>query len=188
MATIIPRLIDDSEIIIRFAFEGDYKRKKPCTEENLNGREVFFDNRYEFYPVSVIRKLYLNASECINRGEKIQPGLKSLILFQKKDFDAAVEKNLLVRPDFKAVILGTPLDVNNEYIAEDVVVTNETEGNPAHADIKFINPGIIQADAENANTAIRSFSSILIKYCKIVTLSEEGEINEELFDSKFRNL
>lgn len=185
MATVIPRNIEDAEIIIRFVFDRDYRRKKPYIEENIIGREVFFDNRYEFFPVSVLRKLYVNSENCLEIGGAIQPNLKSLIIFQKKDFDLAVEKNSKVRADFQATIIGTPLDENNEYIDSETEVTTETLGNPAHADIKITNPGIVEADAENANTAIRSFSSVLFKHCKIITLTEPPNITDETFDNLF---
>lgn len=185
LALVIPRNIDDTEIIIRFAFEGDYRRKKPYIEENINIREIFFDNRFEFFPVSVLRKLYVKSEDCLARGQAIQPNLKSLIVFRKKDFDKAVEKNSLVRTEFQAHIIGTPLDENNNYIIPEIEVDTDTLGNPAHADIRILNPGIVQADAENANTAIRSFSSVLFKYCKVITLTETSDITEESFNELF---
>lgn len=186
MSKVVPRNIEDFEIIIRFAFEGDYKRKKPFIEEFINGKEVFFDNRYEFYPVSVLRKLYIDANDCVIKGNEIQSGLKSLICFQKRDFDEAVKKNLVARPDFEAEIIGTPLDEYNEYIESNIEVTVGDPGTPSHADLKFINPGLTEADDNNANIAIRSFSSILFKYCKIITLSDIS-ISEEVFVDLYKD-
>lgn len=184
MATAIDRNINESEIIVRFAFEGNYRRKQPFIEENIIAKEIFFDNRYENFPVSVLRKLYASSQECINRGKSIKP-LKSLIVFQKKDFDQAVLKNAQVRNDFQATLVGTPLDENDNYIHVSVEVTTETKGNPAHADILITNPGIVAADNENANIAVRSFSSVLFKYCKVITIYDESEVNDSLINDLF---
>lgn len=164
MAEIIDRNIDNDEIIIRYIFEGDFK-KNIFIVANIIEKDVFLDTRYS--EVSLLRTKYNNKENCIKRGFDIKTDFVGYLIFKKSIFEQVVKSIKLeeVR-DFEAKIISTPLDENFEVIPKENIVTIETPINPGHADLKYINPGLLFSD-ENPNIAIRRFSRKLFKSCKI---------------------
>ena len=164
MSQIIDRNIDDNEIIIRHIFTGDFK-KNVFTIGNIIEKDVFLDTR--FPEVSLLRTRYNDKENCIKRGYDIKPDFVGYLVFKKSVFEEVV-KNLKMKEskDFEAIILSTPLDINFNIIPVENIVTIETPVNPGHADLKYINPGLLFND-ENPNIAIRRFSRKLFKSCKI---------------------
>ena len=66
---IIPIEIDNHEILVRFIFLDDFKKKPPAME-SLKSGEVFMDDRNS--GVSLQRGRYTNVQFCKNSAEKIK--------------------------------------------------------------------------------------------------------------------
>lgn len=164
MAEIIERNIDNNEIIIRHIFETDFK-KNVFLIDNIIEKDVFIDTR--FPEVSLLRERYNDREICIKRGFEIKPDFIGYLIFKKSIFEDVVKDFILEgSKDFKAIILSTPLDIYLKVIPLNKIVTTETPINPGHADLKYLNSGLLFND-ENPNIAIRRFSRKLFKSCKI---------------------
>ncbi|MFY7810659.1 MAG: hypothetical protein ACOVQ2_02900, partial [Flavobacterium sp.] len=81
-----------------------------------------------------------------------------------------------ISKSFEAEIISTPLDENYHIIPKEKIVYINTPINPGHADLKYINPGLI-SDDENPNTAIRRFSRNLFKICEVYIYDNNHEKN-----------
>ncbi|NDI97994.1 hypothetical protein GWA97_02790 [Flavobacterium sp. LaA7.5] len=176
MDEIVSRLIDDDEILVRFLFRGDFKRKKSISIENINKREVFLDTRGP--QISLLRERYNDETECKDRGLQITTDLVGFVIFQKEKY-IKIYKNYKenIVNHFDAELRSSPLDENLDVIPESIDITRKTPISPAHADLTYINPGIDET-AESTNLAIKRFSEFLFKDCKVVMLED---IEEEVF-------
>ncbi|MCZ8091392.1 MAG: hypothetical protein O9282_13465 [Flavobacterium sp.] len=166
MEEIIDRNINSDEVLVRCIFVGDFKRNKSLIEENIVDKDVFVDTRPNV-DVSLLRRRYYSKEECKKRGKQIKDDFVGFLIFKKEVFDNVIIKHRENSANaFEAEIMATPLDENQQVIPLDVEVNIKTPVNPGHADIKYINPGLLHDD-ENPNTAIRRFSRTLFKECKI---------------------
>lgn len=165
---IIDRNINKSEIIVRFIFKGDIKDNKRNLEfckEYIIEKDVFVDTRPNV-DVSLLRKRYNTDNECIYRGKEVKNDFIGFLCFKKEEFDRIVINQKEISKSFETEIISTPLDENYQIISKEKIVYINTPINPGHADLKYINPGLI-SDDENPNTAIRRFSRNLFKICNV---------------------
>lgn len=173
MEEIIDRNIDNNEVIIRFIFRGDIKSKKALVKESIIDKDVFIDTRNG--GVSLLRKRYNSQSECIKRGFEVKNDFVGFLRFTKNQFDTSVsEHKKLESSTFESEIVSSPLDENYQIIPLGKEVRIDTPINPGHADLIYINPGLI-ADDENPNIAIRRFSRRFFKMCDVFFESENND-------------
>lgn len=162
MAKIIQRKIDDDEILVRFVFEKDFK-SKILHPKRIKDKEIFLDTRGG---VSLQREKYSKEKQC-KVFAKLNPNkFVGFLIFQKKDFTSAHKEHNLQRPGFLAKIKASPLDKDWNLIDDDIETTTSTPGNPAHADLNYLNPAAIPD--ESPKTAIRVFSRKLFKKSKLI--------------------
>ncbi len=174
MEQIIDRNIDNNEVIIRFIFQGnlkDNKRNLIFQKEFIIDKDIFIDTRKNDdgtnVDVSLLRKRYNSEEECTERGKQVKEDFIGFLIFKKYEFENVVIKHREIGcNNFEAEIISTPLDENYNIIPLENIVKIDTPINPGHADLKYINPGLITND-ENPNTAIRRFSKNLFKICEV---------------------
>jgi hypothetical protein len=169
MEEVIDRNINSDEILVRCFFKGDFKRNKTFVRENIIEKDVFIDTRPNV-DVSLLRKRYYSIDNCIIRGKNIKSDLVGFLTFKKIIFDNVVEKHKNnISKEFDAEIISTPLDEFKQIIPINIKVTTSTPINPGHADLRYINPGLIYSD-ENPNIALRRFSRTLFQECEIIII------------------
>lgn len=172
MSKTIPKNISNGEVLAHYLFDKSF-RKKIIEEGRLIEKNIFLPNKGG---VSLQRANYCNENKCKFLAINAVSDRKfvGFFCFTKNDFDKVKSEYLKSRPDFDAILKSTPLDKNFNYLPDDMLVTIDSEGNPAHADLKYLNPAI-QVN-ENPNTAIRSFSKKLAKECKIILDRNPNEL------------
>jgi hypothetical protein len=170
MYTFIPLEVQDDELLVRFITLRHIKSKKQVLKENIDYQSIFLDKR----GVSLQRGNFCSELECKERALQI-PAPNSYIgfvVFKKKQFIDLRNEFLKIRKSFDADIRPSPLNIKLQYLIYSSNILKEWEGNPSHADLFFIDPGVIVD--ESPNTVIRSFSKKLTDKCSIF-LDEEPE-------------
>lgn len=182
MCIVIPKKIEDSEILAHFIYNSHFK-KKILSEDKLEVKNIFLPNKGG---VSLQRTFYCNESESKQRASSIFEDRMfcGFFLLIKDDFEKVKAIYKKDRKEFEAEIKSTPLDINNEYLPSNTKVFTDTPGNPSHADIEYINPAII--NDESPNTAIRSFSRKLAKVCKLIF--DNTPDDKKSFGGKFTDI
>lgn len=180
MLITIPRIIDEQEILVRFIFEKHFKNKK-IEPNRINDGEIFLDLK----GVSLQRELYCDETKCktLAKANAVQKYI-GFVIFRLKNFNYTVHAHKAKRPDFEVELISSPLDVDLNIIPNEIEVTTLTPGMPAHADIKYLNPALM--DDESPKIAIRKFSRNLYKNSKLII---DEEIEKETFSTcKFKNV
>jgi len=159
----IPVTIEDNEVLVRFVYLSNFK-KKVVSLERVEHSRIFIDTRCNC--VSLQRLLYCNEDGCKALAKSI-PGKSTdfvgFALFKKETFDKIVATHKLERADFEAIIKYSPMDENQQYYTDIDSITINTKGSPAHSDIVYIHPGAILD--EEPNIALRQFSHKLSTAC-----------------------
>jgi hypothetical protein len=176
----IPRIIDEQEILVRFIFEKNFKNKK-IEITRINDGDVFLDLR----GVSLQREKYCNETKCkkLAKDNRFQKYI-GFAVFRLKHFNKTLEEHKTSRPDFEARLISTPLDINLEIISSGIEINTKTLGLPAHADIEYLNPALI--DDETPKIALRKFSRNLFK--KSVLIIDKEPLEEEFSLIPFRKI
>jgi|APLak6261690433_1056193.scaffolds.fasta_scaffold10707_2 hypothetical protein len=159
MSEVVSRIIENDEILVRFIFEGDFK-KKIIQEKNLIEKDIFIDTHNN--GVSLQRERYCDETNCKKLGKQIPHNFVGFIVFKKSAFNSQVVEHINLRPNFEADIFSTPLDEKMQVIPAEIEVTTETPIMPAHADLIYINPAI-EATDNSPHTFKRVFSKNLFK-------------------------
>ena len=162
---LIPQFIDDSEVLLRFVFLDNFK-KKNVTADKIIDQDIFLDTR--LVGISLQRILYSSFDFCKNQAKCINGKVYiGFILFKKSDsLNACIEfKN--IRDKFESILEFTPLDSDNLYLVNRANVDTDSDGNPSHSDIIYINPAL-NIDEIKPNIPLRIFSKILYKNCKLL--------------------
>ena len=172
----IPRIIDEQEILVRFIFEKNFKNKKIDAAKISDG-DIFLDLR----GVSLQRENYCNETKCkkLAKENKFQKYI-GFAIFRLKHFNKTLEEHKINRPDFEARLISTPLDINSKIISSEIEINTETPGLPAHADIEYLNPAIV--DDETPKIALRKFSRNLFKK-SVLIIDPKPKGEEPLFIS-----
>jgi len=181
MSDIIDKQILKDEILVRFLFDTNFKKKISHKDKIIDG-EVFLDLR----GVSLQRERYCTENKCKQFANNIPKKFAGFVVFRKKHFEEIKSLHKEKREDFEAIIKSTPLNEDNEYIPEDVVVYTSTLGNPAHCDLVYINPSIDESQNESPKIAIRSFSRKL--YRKSILIIDERSDDENYLGEAFKNV
>ncbi len=179
MSIIIDKEIKENEIFVRFIYDSSFRKKILEIDRIIDG-EVFLDLR----GVSMQREKYCNETKCKFFAKKIPKKFVGYVIFRKSHFDEAKNSQKQIKPDFEAILKSTPLDKDNNYIPDDIIVSADTEGNPSHSDLIYINPALIEN--ESPKIAIRSFSRKLFKKCKIIF--DNDVISSTYSGEKFQNI
>lgn len=174
MSTLIPRNIEADEILVHYIFDRNF-RKKRLTEEHFISKDIFIPNKGG---VSLQRNYYISESDCKKLAKTIPGRLYvGFLIFRKATFQKVKEKYIANnRKDFDAQIVAKPLDENFNNLPDTVEIYTDTLGNPAHADLIYIDPAI--QGNETPNTAIRSFSRKLAKECLLIF---DANLEEEVY-------
>lgn len=176
--------IDDQEFLVRIILSNHLKKNK------VNDRELFIDTRG---PVSLNRLNYSNENECKKQGLDIQlktDGKNSycgLSIFNYTDFISCHKNYNLLRPNFRADIIASPLDADGNSIKKNTKVLITDKGNPSHADLRYIQPDQ-KPEEHTPNTSLRNFSRELCKASTIILDSSEIKIWENESLMHFSNL
>jgi hypothetical protein len=164
-------------------FDRNFKNKI-ISEEKLVSKDIFLPNKGG---VSLQRNFYCEENKCkeFAKGVAIGKVYIGFIVFRKSDFEK-VKQNYIQndRKEFDADIVSTPLDEYFQHIPKEREVYIDTPGNPAHADLIYVNPAL--KDDESPNTAIRSFSRKLSKDCKLIIDSKP--LSETFDDVEFKKV
>ncbi len=178
---LIPRQIDENEILVRFIFETDFKNKI-ILHDKLNKGNLFFDSRGG---VSLQRYSFCNEDKCKFFAYKVpNRNFIGFAIFRKWDFTNQVTVQNQLYPTFKAQIKSSPLDTSMREIPEEIEVTTETQGNPSHADIIYIVPEHV--NNETPNTIIRLFSKLLSERTKVIIDTNTDQL--EFIGQRFKTL
>lgn len=179
----MPRNIDkeigENEILVRFIFDSNFKRKI-LNEENIIDGEVFLDLR----GVSMQREKYCIEKQCKFLAKKIPKNYVGFVIFRKSHFDEVKISHKQIRTEFEAIIKATPLDIHNNYIPDEIIVSTKTDGNPSHSDLFYINPAV--GENESPKTALRSFSRKLLKKSKLILDDDAQSLS--YFGEKFQKV
>lgn len=180
---LIPKIINNGEILVRFVFLDDFK-KKTIHREKLIDQGVFLDTRQS--GISLQRSTYTTEDKCKKLAKKV-PNKEYIgfVLFFKKAFGQTVAEFQKERNTFLATLEFTPLDESNNYIINRENININDKGNPAHADILYINPAM-SIDEATPNTSLRLFSRKLMLNCKLIIDSNSEGI--EFSMGKFSEL
>lgn len=164
MSVAIPLEISEEEILTYFIFDKNFKGKI-IEEKKLISKDVFLPNKGG---VSLQRQLYCDETTCkiIAKSIEGKRHYVGFLIFRKSCFEKVKATYQEERSSFEAEIQATPLDENFKYIDTPKDLFTDSPGNPAHADLKYINPAM--EEGETPNTAIRSFSRKLAKVCTLV--------------------
>jgi hypothetical protein len=169
MPLLIPKKIIDDEILVHYIFDRNF-RNKIISEDNLVFKDIFLPNKGG---VSLQRSFYCDENKCKMFAKALAIGKVYIgfIVFRKSHFEK-VKQNYIEneRHEFEADIVSTPLDENFQYLSEETQVYIDSLGNPAHSDLIYNNPTLIEN--ESPNTAIRSFSRKLSKDCRLIIDSD----------------
>ena len=145
-------------------FESHFKNKK-IEPGRVNDGEIFMDSR--LIGVSLQRNQYCSENLCKALAMQV-PHQKyvGFMIFDKERFLKARSLHQGIRSNFEAEIMFTPLDEDNNIIADKSNIFIDTPKNPSHSDLYYIDPAIIEP--ESPNIAIRFFSRQLCKLSKLV--------------------
>lgn len=180
----IPIIIDDKEILVRFIFQDNFKKKK-IELDNLIDKDIFLDSRLS--GVSLQRENYTTEEKCKDYAKQIISKIYTgFVLFLKKDFDEIVLEYQQERQNFEAELVYSPLDETENYLAFREKSCVNQEGKPAHADILYINPAI-KNEEPTPNTSLRQFSKKLMKRCKVIIEDENNIITNGDFHDCIHN-
>lgn len=180
MEVYIPENIEENEILVYFVFNRDFK-KKIASFDNIISKDIFLPNKGS---VSLQRNKYCDETKCKSLAKKIEHNriYTGFVIFRKIDFKTVKKKYITEdREDFDAELIYSPLDENLNKIELPKKILSSDSGNPAHSEIKYLNPAV--KENETPNTAIRSFSRKLYKKCKLI-IDDEPNLkyyNGELF-------
>ena len=147
---VIERNISDDEILVRYVFSDDFKRKV-IIEEKIISKELLGPMRGG---TSLQREKYVDEQKCIELGESVpNKKLVGFLLFKKKKFNEVkktfVEEAIISNQNIllDAYIKATPLGLDfKEIDFNKVKVLTKTKGYPAHADIIYLNPKVINEE------------------------------------------
>lgn len=181
MNLLVPKNVENNEILVYFIFDKDFKNKK-ISASKIISKNIFLPNKGS---VSLQRNKYCNESCCKIIAKKIQNNRNfvGFVIFRKKDFEKVkLEYKKNDRKDFEAELTASPLD-ENLLPTKKKNIYSEDKGNPTHAEIKYLNPAV-QED-EKPNTAIRSFSRKFYKKCSLIIdkKPEENFYNGDIFQN-----
>ncbi len=165
MSEVISRNIDNTEILVRFLFQKDFK-KNAVDVSNIIEKDIFTDTHNK--GVSLQRERYINERKCKDIAKKMNKTFVGFIVFKKADFEEKVLECRVLRGNFEAEIHATPLDENLDLIPDDVEVTADTPKLPAHADIIYLDPAHLPNDDSSPHTFKRIFSKNLFKSSKLL--------------------
>lgn len=161
----IPQTINDNEILVRFVFLDNFK-KKNLNIDKINTQEIFLDTR--LIGVSLQRHLYTSEQQCKNFAIGIpNKQYVGFICFYVRDFFQSVRDFRQERGEFESILEFTPLDSNNQYLIDRIHSKVSDNGNPSHSDILYINPAIDLFEP-TPKTSLRLFSKKLFSKCKII--------------------
>ena len=172
---IINSEILSDEILVRYVFTDDFKRKS-VSEEKIITKELLGPLRGG---TSLQRERYCDEQNCYDLGSIIpNKELVAFLIFKKADFQNVLidfitsEENDCAEKILEAYLKATPLDEHFNYINMDTTtVTTKTKGNPAHADLIYLKPQLIPNGTdvyEKPNSTIRSFSKKMYLHSKLV--------------------
>jgi len=173
MPLLIPKEIDDDEILVHFIFDRNFKNKI-IAEEKLVAKDIFLPNKGG---VSFQRNFYCQESKCKDFAKGVAVGKVYIgfIVFRKSHFEKVKQDYIQNdRNKFEADIFSTPLDENFEYLPKEVEVYMDAPGNPA------------LRENESPNTAIRSFSRKLSKDCKLII--DSNSLSDSYDDVEFKKV
>lgn len=156
--------IGHEEILAHYIFDRHFKRKIP-SESNLITKDIFLPNRGG---VSLQRTRYCAENLCKRLAKQITGrNFLGFYIFSKNVFDEVKEEFIKTsRSDFEAIIEASPLKEDNTLYPHQSLITLNSRGNIAHADLKYINPA--PEEGETPKTAMRSFSRKLSKKCSLL--------------------
>ena len=171
--TEVSRTIHNDEILVRFIYDKNFKKKKPLLGNLIIG-EIFLPYKGG---VSLQRSLFCSERACKIFAKKNTSRIFiGFLIFTKQQFeDLKAEYSIDEREHFDAIIKSTPLNENFQYVDDDEVIFTESLGNPAHCDLVYLNPAV--SGEESTKTAIRSFSRKLAKKCKLLIDPNPEEID-----------
>jgi hypothetical protein len=177
---VIPVEIDNQELLVRFVFTDDFK-KKDVILEKLITQEVFMDSRG--LGVSLQRGNYTTSNFCKKAAKNIKSKeYAGFVFFLKENYEESCSKMLEIRAAFNSELKYTPQDENGEYLDEIDNVDSEQAGNPSHSDIYYIEPKLMMLVEEaTPNVALRLFSKILCSTGKLF-IDSQSEIDNNLID------
>ncbi len=171
---LIPQLIDDSEVLLRFVFLDNFK-KKVLSADRIADQDVFLDTRLA--GISLQRTLYSSFEFCKKLGKSISNKIfVGFIVFRKCDYLSACDEYKEIREHFCSILEFTPLDIEGLYLIDRSNIDTEDDGNPSHSDIIYINPALLPNEVK-PNISLRIFSRILYKRSKlIIDENYEGDV------------
>ena len=172
---VIDKDISSDEILVRYVFLDDFKAKNAIKEKIIT-KNLLGPLRGG---TSLQREKYCDENKCTELGNKIpNKTLVGFLLFNKNDFEK-VKKEFIESNEnsgtgviLDAYLKATPMDENfKELDFKESIITVNTKGNPAHADLIYLKPILIPEDTEvyeKPNTTIRSFSKKMYVYSNLV--------------------
>ncbi len=184
MAFEIQKFISDKEILIRYVFKSDFKRK------NVLKDKVNFANFLQPYNggVSLQRESYCNEKEAKCRVKEISTKVFVGFYIFKKDFFNKIKQDYCAkdRNGFEAEIFATPLDLDQNYLSLPInkKIFKELKGNPSHADLVYIN--LVPKKEETPKTAIRSFVRKFFRESSLII--DKNPEESDVIDYKFIEL
>lgn len=189
---LIDEEISANEILVRYVYADDFKSSIVLAEKIIT-KNLFGPLRGG---TSLQRERYCDESKCHELGNKIaNKKLVGFLIFIKDDFDrvksAFIESNDNAGLEIvlEAYIKATPLDENDNYLDfENVKITMDTAGNPAHADIVYLKPELIPDHVsfyEKPNTTIRSFSKKM--FCSSILVLNKSQDKSVFVGPKFKD-
>lgn len=163
---LIPQLIDESEVLLRFVFLDSFKNKKISIDKIID-QDIFLDTR--LVGISLQRLLYTSFEFCKIQAKSISNKIYvGFILFKKSDYLNACEEFRKIRNNFESELKFTPLDDEGLYIKNTSNINTTDKGNPSHSDIFYINPALLPEESK-PNISLRIFSKILFRNnCRLI--------------------
>ncbi|ATA90006.1 hypothetical protein CGC58_09905 [Capnocytophaga stomatis] len=182
---LVPQHIDDSEILLRFVFQDNFKKKNILPDKIIDG-DVFLDTR--LVGISLQRIGYSNFEFCKNKAKSINNKIfVGFVLFKKEDYLLACNEFRKIRSQFESILEFTPLDNEGNYLINRNIIDETDEGNPSHSDIIYINPAFTPEEAR-PNIPLRIFSKELYRKCRLIIDSnyDNDIVNFDSVESYFQ--
>lgn len=162
---LVPQHIDDSEILLRFVFQDNFKKKNISPDKIIDG-DIFLDTR--LIGISLQRIQYSDFGFCKGKAKSINNKIfVGFVLFKKEDYLLVCDEFKKIRSQFESILEFTPLDKDGHYLVDRTTINIADEGNPSHSDIIYINPAFTPEEAK-PNVPLRIFSRELYKKCKLI--------------------